>query len=263
MDRTSTPAALRGCYVISLRPVGGHDGVRRAAAAYGARMLALSPWRLEACDNAQARQALRAALDAPAAIFTSPFAARAAAALASLAPANGQLRLAVGAGTAAALRRAGVAQVQSPTRMDSEGLLALPALDQVAGLEIGLVTAPGGRGQIAAELSARGARMLRANVYQRVPVAPHAGALARLRALQAPLVLPVSSGEALERTMTALPADVATRLRGALAVAASQRLAGLAQALGFTRVIVASDARPRSLLEAAAHGCTPRQRRGR
>ena len=51
--------------------------------------------------------------------------------------------------------------------MDSEGLLALPVLADVHGLRIGLVTAPGGRGLIAAQLQAAGATIERADVYQR------------------------------------------------------------------------------------------------
>src|SRR3546814_11351261 len=44
-DRPPSSPALAGCYVISLRPVGGHAAIRRAAATPGARVLALSPWR--------------------------------------------------------------------------------------------------------------------------------------------------------------------------------------------------------------------------
>src|SRR3546814_11334027 len=45
-DRPPSSPALAGCYVISLRPVGGHAAIRRAAATLGARVLALSPWKL-------------------------------------------------------------------------------------------------------------------------------------------------------------------------------------------------------------------------
>src|SRR5690606_3210293 len=160
------------CYVISLRPVGGHAPMRRAAAAYGARVLALSPWRIEPRRDAGARAALRQALRADIVLFTSPAAVRAAAALQRLHARRGQAWLAVGAGTAAALRRAGVAGVAAPARMDSEGLLALPALGAVRGRSIGLVTAPGGRNLIAPTLARRGARIVRAEVYARVAVAP-------------------------------------------------------------------------------------------
>src|SRR5690606_7695353 len=84
-----------------------------------------------------------------------------------------------------ALRRAGVSGVLAPTRMDSEGVLALPALASLRGRQVALVTAPGGRGLIAPTLAARGAQVLRADVYERVPAAPAPQALARLRGLRA------------------------------------------------------------------------------
>lgn len=233
--------------------MGGHAGMRRAAAAHGARVLALSPWKLVARDPAAALPALAAALDAPLAIFTSPAAVRAAAAIAPLHARGGQRRLAVGATTAAALRRAGVAGPLYPQRMDSEGLLAMPVLGQVDGRDIGLVTAPEGRSFLTAALRQRGARVLRADVYDRVPVAPLPRAVEALRALPAstPLLLALSSGLALETLLGALPADAVARLRQARVLAASGRLAALARRHGFDDVVQAADARPSSLLAAA------------
>ena len=249
---------LRACYVISLRPVGQHEAMRRAAAAHGARVLALSPWRIEARRDAGTRAALRAALDADVVLFTSPAAARAAASLRRLRPRAGQAWVAVGAGTARALRRAGVAGVVAPRRMDSEGVLALPELASVRGRRVALVTAPGGRGLIAATLARRGAQVLRADVYERVPVSPSPQAMARLRDLRAPAFLALGSGEALQRVLDALPDALHAPLRRARVVAASERLARQARALGFDDVIVASDAQPRSLLAAAARSGVPR-----
>ncbi|MGY1518886.1 uroporphyrinogen-III synthase [Luteimonas sp. A482] len=252
MSQDTTAPKQRACYVISLRPVGGHAPMRRAAAAHGARVLALSPWRIEMRDDAATRAALATALRADVVLFTSPAAARAAAALQPLRASPAQAWLAVGAGTAAALGRAGVERVTAPTRMDSEGLLSLPALAQVQGRSVGMVTAPGGRGLIAPTLAARGARVLRAEVYARVPVTLAPQALARLRALPGPLCLALSSGEALQRILEALPDDLLPRLRGARVLAASERLAQMARAAGFGDVRVAADARPASLLAASA-----------
>lgn len=255
MDARLDPtAAMRGCYVISLRPVGGHAAMRRAAARHGARVLALSPWRLvPRADRAAARQ-LQAALAAPLTLFTSPAAVGAAAALAPPAQLAQATCLAVGAGTAAALHRHGARHVQAPARMDSEGLLALPALDQVAGMAIGLVTAPGGRGQIPAVLQARGATVVRADVYDRAPCTPPVAQVRRLDTLPAPVWLAVSSGQALHGLLQALPPETGTRLRHqARVVVASARLAALVRETGFTGPVVqAADARPASLLAAAA-----------
>ena len=253
MSQDTTAPKQRACYVISLRPVGGHAPMRRAAALHGARVLALSPWRIEPRDDAATRAALATALAADVVLFTSPAAARRGA-LQPLRASPTQAWLAVGAGTAAALRRAGVERVNAPTRMDSEGLLSLPALAQVQGRSVGMVTAPGGRGLIAPTLAARGARVLRAELYARVPVTLAPQALARLRALPGPLCLAVSSGEALQRILEALPDDLLPRLRRARVLAASERLAQMAREAGFGDVRVATDARPASLLAASAAG---------
>jgi uroporphyrinogen-III synthase len=255
------PPALSGCYFISLRPVGGHDALRRAAAMHGARVIALSPWRLESRDDAGTRAALHDALSASKVVFTSPAAVRAACALRTLRTRRDQPWFAVGSGTAAALRRAGIAEVIAPMRMDSEGLLALPGLRDVRGTQVGLVTAPGGREYIAADLRRRGARVLRADVYARIPVVLSPRTVTRLRAHgAAPLLLALSSGEALVRVLDALPADLAAMLKQrARVIAASARLAALARDHGFPDIVIADNARPRALVDAAAtaRACKP------
>ena len=261
-DRPPSSPALAGCYVISLRPVNGHAAIRRAAALLGARVLALSPWKLAPRDDRATRDDLRAALAAARVLATSPGAVRAAARLQPLRRKRGQQWFAVGAGTAAALRRAGVDEVASPARMDSEGLLALPGLRGVRGNDIGMLTAPGGRGRIAPALRRRGARVIRADVYERVPIAPSPRAVAALRQLDAPAWLLLSSGEAMEHLFDALPADAVVALRRARVVVASERLARLARDEGFRRIITAASARPRDMLEAAA-GAVPASRRPR
>ncbi|WP_243713573.1 uroporphyrinogen-III synthase [Luteimonas terrae] len=216
------------------------------------RMFALSPWRIVQRDDDATRAALHAALNADLVVFTSPPAVAATHVLQPLVARDDQAWLAVGAGTARALARAGVANVQAPLRMDSEGLLALPALREVAGRSVGLVTAPGGRGVIADALRGAGARVHRADVYMRVPTPPSPTRIAQLMALPGPWVLPLSSGEALQRTLDALPAEAIARLREARVLAASDRLADFARDAGFPDVVRAADARPASLLAAAA-----------
>ena len=248
MSRRSSPS----WYVISLRPRGEHAALRREAAKHGGGLIALSPWRLQLRDDDATHAALRDALAASHVVFTSPAAVRAARALQPLHMRPGQSVCAVGAGTAAALRRAGVANVHSPARMDSEGLLALPALQDVQGRDVGLVTAPGGRGEIAPALGARGARVLRADVYAREVVPLSVSAMQQLREVGAPLSLALSSGEALQRVLAVLPADLVARLRPAHVVAASERLRVLARDLGFTDIEVAAGPRSADLVDAAA-----------
>ncbi|MCD9027788.1 uroporphyrinogen-III synthase [Luteimonas sp. BDR2-5] len=249
----TAPAApqLAGYYVISLRPRGGHAPLRRAAARLGARLFALSPWRIARHDDPATRAALRAATMADRVVFTSPAAVAAAARLQPLATAGAGTWLAVGSGTAQALRRAGVDTVVAPTRMDSEGLLALPAMQLAPGDSVGLVTAPGGRGHIAAAVAAVGATLRRADVYARVPVAVSDARVAALLRCDGPWLLPLSSGEALQCVDDQLPDAARARLRGARVLAASDRLAALARELGFSDIRRAADARPASLLAAA------------
>lgn len=238
--------------VLSLRPVGDHAALRRAAAAQGLRALALSPWRIAPREDAGTRAALAEALEADAVIASSPAAARCAALLSPLRRRRGQVWCAVGRGTAAALQAAGIDAVAVPARADSEGVLALPELADLRGRRVGLLTAPGGRDRLAPALQAGGARVSRADVYARTPVPPRASALARLRAHDGPLLLPLSSGEALQRTLAALPADLVDRLRAATVLAASARLAALARETGFADVRRAAGPSPQALLGAWA-----------
>lgn len=242
-----------GWYVISLRPQGGHAALRRAAVTQGGGLIALSPWRIELRGDAKTAEDLRAALLATRVIFTSPQAVDAALALQTLVPTQGQYWIAVGSGTAAALRTAGIQSVTSPSRMDSEGLLALPVLGTVDGLRVGLVTAPGGRDFLLPALLQRGADVRRADVYARVPVSLSGAALRRIRALDAPAALALSSGGALRQLCADAPADVLDRLRRWPVVAASARLQQCAQEAGFTDVQVADGPLPEQMIAVMAH----------
>ncbi|SDR16003.1 uroporphyrinogen-III synthase [Pseudoxanthomonas sp. CF125] len=241
-----------GWYVISLRPQGGHAALRRAAAAQGARLIALSPWRVVKRDDDGTRQALALALSAPRILFTSPNAVRAAAALRPLARESGQIWIAVGGGTAAALRKAGIDEIVFPSRMDSEGLLALPSLQALAGTRVGLVTAPEGRETLLPALRQRGAEVLRANVYTRQPIALSAHALRKLRTLDAPAALALSSSGALKQLLDSAPADLLLQLRSQPVVAASARLQQFARDAGFAEVELAKGPLPGQLIAAMA-----------
>jgi len=260
MPFAQTPAtdqcpSLPGQRVISLRPVGEHAALRRAAARYGMQVLALSPWALVQRSDAATRHALEMALQAEVVVLTSPAAVAAACCLRPLRARRGQAWVAVGAGTARRLRRAGVETVIAPEQMDSEGLLALPVLHALHGQRVGLITAPGGRGLIAPTLAQRGAEVLRADVYERVPASPAPSALARL-AEPGPLWLALSSQAALDGVLERLPNSARQRLRSARVVAASARLARYARELEFHVAAIAADARPASLMRAIAQAAS-------
>lgn len=227
--------------------------MRRAAAARGARLLPLSTLKLVPVD---AGPALAAALACPLVVFTSP--AAVAFALGSrdaqtLPARSGQRWLAVGSGTAMALRRAGIAQVAVPEgRADSEGLLALGELQSLPGVDVGLVTAPGGRGLIGETLAQRGARVHVAAVYRRSAIAPSPARLRRLDQLPGTSALLVSSAEAFDGLWSRLPPPARARLATRPVVASSPRLAAMLAGQGFAAIVLAPGASPSRLLAALA-----------
>jgi uroporphyrinogen-III synthase len=241
---------LAGWYVISLRPLDQHAGLRRAAERRMARLFAISTLRLSVLD---AGLTLAPAVAAAQVIATSPAAVRFAHAQYSLPQHPRQRWYALGAGTAAALRRAGIVRVTVPgLAATSEQLLALPELQSVRGRSIGLLTAPGGRDLIAATLAARGAKVLRAEVYRRSPLPITAHRRQALAALPHRSALLVSSGEALTTLWQALDADDRMALCRRPAVASSERLGAQLRSLGFARVVRADNPRPAALLDALA-----------
>lgn len=236
----SSPQAPPPC-LWSLRPAGEHAALRGAARIAGWRLRALPVLRLRGLE---AGESLRAALACPIRIATSPAAVRFARHQAGQWPLTG-LDLGVGSGTAQALRAAGAPRIDHPERMDSEGLLEMPALATLAGIELGLLTAPGGRNLIEPLLVARGARVHRAEVYARCGLHPGARRLAAfVRDRHAPLL--ASSGEALARLCRLLPHRTPPDPRPL--VVASNRLADQARAAGFTTIHIAPGPRPCDLL---------------
>ena len=73
----------------------------------------------------------------------------------------------------------------------------------------------------------------------------------RLLAAEGPLVLAVSSGEALEHVLPQLPAPLRERWRQQPVAVASERLATLARTHGFTYVHLAAGPMPHQLAAAA------------
>ncbi len=200
-------------------------------------------------DVLAARAALCAALSDELLVFTSPAAVRFAARLAPLQTSADVL--AVGQGTARALRRHGVKMPLVPRRQDSEGLLGHPLLATVRGRSVALIGAPGGRGLLRQELTARGARLRQVHVYQRVPARLDRRHFAALSRLPPSACVLLSSAEALLNLQQQLPPAALTRWLAATAVVSSERLAAAARAAGFTRVVRAASALSKDLLDAS------------
>jgi len=88
------------------------------------------------------------------------------------------IAIAPGPGTAEALAALGIADVRIPaTTYDSEGMLALPELTNVRGKRIVIFRGDGGREELGATLSARGAEVDYVSCYRRAPPASGAPGL--------------------------------------------------------------------------------------
>ena len=241
---------LRGRTVVITRPAGTASALARRVRALGGVPLLLPGLALRgAADAAAARAGLRAALTSELIVFTSPAAVRYAAALSPLQTAA--TVLAVGQGTARALRRHGIAAPLAPRRQDSEGLLEHPALHALRGRRVALIGAPGGRGVLREQLAARGAQLHELHVYRRVPPRLDRRHVEALRQLPASAQVLLSSAEALHNLQQLLPPAAWTRLCAATAVVSSERLAAAARAAGFQRIATAASALSADLLAAA------------
>lgn len=237
---------LRGWHVLSLRPHGLHDPIQRAVKARGGCSIAVSAVQLEALS---ADTQLLPALAAPRRIFTSPSAVRFAARHASLMDQPAQITFAVGSGTANALRQRGVQRIQIPDdAMRSEGLLALPLLQAENATTLGFITAPGGRSLLADTLHARGFRIIQSHVYARRALAISNALHRRLNRLRPPVALLISSTEAFDIFWQQQSAANQQKLRQAIAVVASQRIAAHLCNYALKNIRIAANALPQTML---------------
>jgi uroporphyrinogen-III synthase len=250
MDAAPAAAPIAGWTVLCLRPADEASGLRRLLARHGARLHCLAPWRIEALPAASALATALRASDGL--IATSPNAVRAAAALVRLGEFRGAA-FAVGSGSARALRRAGLARVEAPDAMHSEGLLALPGLRAIR--EVALLTGEGGRNLIAPALAQRGVRAHRIDLYRRVLRPIPAAAADRVAAMPPPAALLLSSAEALQH-VAATPA-MCRALQGLLPVYASERLRAAGEALGLDSGVLAASARAADLVAALCRHAKP------
>lgn len=158
---------------------------------------------------------------------------------------------AVGSTTATALRDAGLDPTLVPARMDSEGLLALPALQAVAGRRVVLLRGNGGRELLADTLRERGAEVSEVEVYRRdLPDRPAGTANLVAHWTQLVDAVTATSNAILDNLFTLLGEPGAAQLRATPLVVVSQRMAEHALAQGCESVHLATSARDDDLLDA-------------
>jgi uroporphyrinogen-III synthase len=145
---------------------------------------------------------------------------------------------ALGQGTARVLHEAGFSQVLAPSEgADSEALLALSELQQLAGQHILLVRGEGGRELLAKTLGERGALVEHAVVYRRLTLPPD---MATLRARSA-CIFVLTSSEALRVLLGAAHDDEDMAwLCAQDFVFAHPRIAAQAKTYGLNRGIMAA-----------------------
>lgn len=135
---------------------------------------------------------------------------------------------AIGSATAGALRDAGLDPAHVPSREESEGLLALPAFSDVAGLTVWIVKGRGGRKLLAETLAGRGATVIPVEVYERrLPARVPGPLLERWRDGRIDAVV-VSSASSLENLHAILDDEGRRHLRETQLVMPTPRMLKLA-----------------------------------
>jgi uroporphyrinogen-III synthase len=164
--------ALHGVGVLVTRAEQQAMPLCRLLETEGASTLRLPAIEIKAVGNRRETMAQLGALDAfDVVIFTSTNAVRFGASL--LDQQRGLTLAAIGPATARALNLAGYrVAVQPRESFDSEGLLEHPRLEHSAGRRILIVKGVGGRPFLEQELAQRGAQVVAAEVYERVPANP-------------------------------------------------------------------------------------------
>lgn len=230
---------LAGRTVLVTRPAHQAAALEQAIRAAGGDAFGFPALAIEAIPAAALTAPLAQLAGADIAIFISPNAARFGMAAIH---AGGSLPLsvrifAVGPGTARALQALGVSDVVTPDGQDSEALLALPQLVNIAGKRVMIVRGVGGRALLAESLAARGAQVNFMECYQRVR--PQTDAMPLLARWQAGGIdaVTVTSAETL-RNLAALLGDAGRPLllRTPL-FAPHEKIAQAARDFGVTDVV--------------------------
>ena len=146
---------------------------------------------------------------------------------------------AIGPGSARELKRHGIERVIVPQeRQDSEALLELPELGQIAGKRVVIFRGEGGRPLLGDTLALRGARVTYAECYRRLkPQADTAPLVAAWSRGEIDAVVATSS-EGLRNFHEMLGASGRTALAGTPLFVPHPRIAETAQKLGIESVIV-------------------------
>jgi uroporphyrinogen-III synthase len=247
-------APLAGLTVVVTRPRRQAGPFIECATRAGATCIALPTLEIDAVELDEAARARLAPDEHDWVIYTSANAVEIA--LASLPRPTRPRVAAVGRATARALELHGLPVHALPAgRSDSEGLLALPAFAQPAGLRILILRGLGGRELLREQLQARGATVSVGEIYRRRATHGDPSTLAELEGALAAnprgLVVAVTSVEVLDGLLDRVPPALADRLRAQPLLLPGVRVAEAARERRWAGpLIVASSAEDASMLAA-------------
>ena len=266
-----TDTSLAGGLNIAVtRPARQNDALVQQLRALGANVMAIPLLAIEPLREPAQRQKidtqLRDLQNCHMAIFISQNAAEQV--LQALAernlnwPAHIQA-FAIGSATTAFLAEHGITAI-SPLQMNSEGLLALPALQNVSeqsikGQRCIIFRGLGGRETLAQTLRERGADVNYCELYRReLPAEAVQQWMKWMGELQnTPALVCINSVETLQHLQTVAPRTTTHdnfSLRGNLTLLVpGERVARAATAAGFARIVTANDATDNAMLDAIIH----------
>lgn len=226
---------LAGLRIIVTRPREQAEELAKRIKQLGGKPLLIPLLEIAAVSDAQALRGLASSLTScDMLVFISPNAVRYG--MASLGTLPNTLRVAaVGQGSARALRDAGVTEVLVPQgRFDSEALLELPEMQNVAGQRIAILRGESGRELLGDTLKQRGASVEYIPCYQRSKAGFDADDM-----LKGPVdAISVTSSEALAHLAESLDDGARSRIYDIPLFVPHPRIAEAAQRNGWRKVII-------------------------
>ena len=257
---------LAGVHVLVTRPAQQADALCGLIEAAGGRALRFPVLEiLDPLDSGPLLRVIERLDEFDVAVFISPNAVNKAMNLITARRAlPAHLKLAaIGARSARELERYGrPADIYPKHRFDSEALLDMEAMQEVAGKRIVIFRGDGGRELLGDTLRARGARVEYAEAYRRGAPAADVGALLRHWARGEVDVITVTSNEGLRNLFDMVGKLGQQWLRKTPLVVVSERMVQLAGELGFKHPpVVTEQAGDEALLEALKAWKQARDRR--
>ncbi|KTD22063.1 uroporphyrinogen III methylase [Legionella lansingensis] len=158
--------------------------------------------------------------------------------------------IAVGQGTANALRQYSVGVTDIPEESNSESLLTLPSLQKIEGKNILLVKGKEGRGLIADTLTQRGAQLSILEVYKRIMPKHDKEYLYSLWQEQAVDIILFTSEQAMQNIFAMFGEPAYRWLCTTPCLVISKRLAKAASLLGMQQIIVS---KPEAIIDTLHH----------